>query len=140
MAMTRQAPIPNFPAHLFPTIRTKALSDDANPGGDIFGGWLLAQMDLAGGVTAYGYVRNRVVTVGVESMSFHNPVFVGDDIMFFTDIKKVGNTSITIHISAWVVRKDRQDPLHVTEGLYTFVSVDAHHRPQKINLTSGIAA
>lgn len=135
--MTRAPHNPIFPEHLSPTIRTKATKDDANPGGDIFGGWLLAQMDLAGGVTAYGYVRNRVVTVGVEAMSFHQPVFVGDEIMFFTDVKKVGNTSIRVHISAWVRRQGINDPFHVTEGLYTFVSVNQNHKPQKISLTAG---
>ncbi len=130
--MTQSTPEPTFPHDLSPIIRTKTTRVDANPSGDIFGGWILAQMDLAGGVTAYGYVGNRVVTVAVNSMSFHHPVFVGDDISFYTEILRVGTTSIAIKISAWVMRPGVIDPIFVTEGIYTFVSVDAQNKPQKI--------
>ncbi len=134
--MTQNLPEPTFPHHLSPVIRTKTTVKDANPGGDIFGGWILAQMDLAGGVAAYGYVGNRVVTVAVDSMSFHHPVFVDDEILFFADVLKVGNTSIRINVSAWVHRKGTPSPLFVTEGVFTFVSVDHQHRPKSISNTA----
>jgi acyl-CoA thioesterase YciA len=130
--MTQSPAEPTFPHDLSPIIRTKTTRNDANPGGDIFGGWILAQMDLAGGVAAYGYVGNRVVTVAVDSMSFHHPVFVGDDISFYTDIMRVGTTSIAVKISTWVKRPAVADPIFVTEGVFTFVSVDKQNKPQKI--------
>lgn len=112
-----------------PTIRTVANRSDANPGGDIFGGWLLGQMDLAGGARAYAYVGGRVVTVGVEAMSFHKPVFIGDEVSFYTDIEKVGRTSITIRIQSWVRRHNGDGREKVTEGLFTFVAIDDDHKP-----------
>jgi acyl-CoA thioesterase YciA len=127
---------PSFPAHLSPVIQTKTTIADANRHGDIFGGWILAQMDLVGGITAHAYVGNRVVTAAVDSLSFVQPVFVGDDILFFAEITRVGNTSIAIKISGWVYRNSINDPLFVTEGLYTFVSVDSKNGPQTISLTS----
>lgn len=119
-----------------PVIRTTTTYSDANPGGDIFGGWLLAQMDLAGGVCAFAYVRNRIVTVGVEAMSFHQPVFVGDEVSFFADVVKVGDTSISIRIEAWVRRKKTGDIVHVTDGIYTYVSIGPDRKPQAIAITS----
>lgn len=119
-----------------PVIRTTTTSSDANPGGDIFGGWLLAQMDLAGGVCAYAHVRNRIVTVGVEAMSFHRPVFIGDEVSFFADVVKVGHTSISVKIEAWVKRKDTGEVAHVTDGIYTYVSIGPGRQPQEISKTS----
>ncbi len=119
-----------------PVIRTTTTYSDANPGGDIFGGWLLAQMDLAGGVCAYAYVRNRIVTVGVEAMSFHQPVFIGDEVSFFADVKHVGKTSIAIKIEAWVKRKKTGEIAHVTDGIYTYVSIGNDRSPQEISKTA----
>ncbi len=119
-----------------PVIRTTTTFSDANPGGDIFGGWLLAQMDLAGGVCAFSYVRNRIVTVGVEAMSFHQPVFVGDEVSFYADVHHVGDTSISIKIEAWVKRKTTSEIVHVTDGIYTYVSIGADRKPQSISLTA----
>ena len=119
-----------------PIIRTTTSPADANPGGDIFGGWLLGQMDLAGGVVAFGHVRNHVVTVGVEAMSFHHPVFIGDEVSFYTEIARIGTTSITIKIEAWVKRKQSGEIVHVTDGLYTYVSIGPDHRPQEIAKTA----
>lgn len=133
MAMTSEFTVlPDRP----PVILTTTSVSDANPGGDIFGGWLLGQMDLAGGVTAFGYVRNRIVTVGVEAMTFRQPVFVGDEVSFYTDIKHVGRTSITIQIQAWVKRQKTGDVVHVTDGLYTYVSIGPDHKPQPISITA----
>jgi len=121
-----------IPENRLPTIRTTTTESDANPGGDIFGGWLLGQMDLAGGVEAYAYTQSRIVTVGIEAMSFHQPVFVGDEVSFFTSVKKVGNTSITVSIDAWAKRKNSNDMIHVTEGLYTYVAIDGQRQPKQI--------
>ncbi|MBI1327434.1 MAG: acyl-CoA thioesterase [Alphaproteobacteria bacterium] len=111
-----------------PLMRTVATESDANPGGDIFGGWLLGQMDLAGGIHAYTYTQEHVVTVGVEAMSFHKPVFVGDEVQFFTEIARHGTTSIAIRIEAWATRKNGEQ-VKVTEGVYTFVALDRNRQP-----------
>ena len=116
----------------FPIIRTTTTEADANPGGDIFGGWLLGQMDLAGGIAAYAHTQSRIVTVGIEAMSFHQPVFVGDEVSFYTEVERIGNTSITIKIEAWAKRKASGEILHVTEGLYTFVAIDEQRKPKTI--------
>ena len=120
----------------YPVIRTTTTYSDANPGGDIFGGWLLAQMDVAGGVYAHAYARNRVVTVGVEAMSFHEPVFIGDEVSFYADVIKTGRTSISVKIEAWVRRKSSSQIVHVTDGIYTYVSIGPDRKPQEILKTS----
>ena len=119
-----------------PVIRTTTTYSDANPGGDIFGGWLLAQMDVAGGICAFGYVRNRIVTVGVEAMAFHQPVFVGDEVSFYADVRHVGKTSIAIKIEAWVKRNKTSEMVHVTDGIYTYVSIGPDRVPQNIDITA----
>jgi len=85
-------------------IRTLAMPADANPSGDIFGGWVLAQMDIAGGITAGRRARGRVATVAVTAMTFHLPVYVGDVLCVYADIERVGRTSISIHLEAWALR------------------------------------
>jgi acyl-CoA thioesterase YciA len=115
-----------------PTLRVIPMPADTNAEGDIFGGWLLSQMDLAGASEAYQYVGNRIVTVGVDSMNFHKPVYVGDEVSFFTDIRKVGRTSISIHVEAWARGRMKQDYRMVTEGVFTFVSIDHERRPLEI--------
>src|SRR5512135_129967 len=89
---------------LDPAIRTVAMPADANANGDIFGGWLLAQMDLAGAVPAMRRARGRVATVAVQAMSFHRPVLVGDLVSCYAEITRVGRTSLTIMIETWVER------------------------------------
>ena len=108
---------------------------DANPGGDIFGGWLLAQMDLAGGICAFAQVRNRIVTVGVDAMSFHQPVFVGDEVAFYTEVSNLGQTSISVRIEAWAKRKSTDENVYVTDGVYTYVSIGTDRKPQDISQT-----
>ncbi len=112
-----------------PTIRVIAMPANANPSGDIFGGWILSQMDLAGAAHAYKYAQNRVVTVGIEAMNFHKPVFIGDEVSFFTHIEKVGKTSITIKIDSWAFRRTCSCYEKVTEGLYTYVTIDDQRNP-----------
>jgi len=107
------------------TTRTLAMPADTNPAGDIFGGWVMSQMDIAGAICASQRAQSRVVTVSVDSMSFIRPVKVGDILGVYTRIERVGRTSITVGIEAWV-RRDRIGLREkVTEGTYKFVALDA---------------
>ena len=116
-------------AHREPAVRTIAMPADTNPSGDIFGGWLLAQMDLAGGTVALLRARGRVVTVAIERMTFHRPVYVGDLVSCYADIVKVGRTSLTIQIETVVARHETGEEMTVTEGTFTYVHVDEKGRP-----------
>lgn len=115
-----------------PAVRTIAMPADTNPSGDIFGGWLLAQMDLAGGSVALLRARGRVVTVAVERMTFHRPVYVGDLVSCFADITKVGRSSLTVQIETFVTRHETGEQSKVTEGVFTYVHVDKNGRPQPV--------
>ena len=117
--------------------RTLALPADANPNVDIFGGWVLAQMDIAGGITAGARARGRVATVAVDAMVFHRPVYVGDVLCTYADIIRIGRTSIAINIEAWALRgtlSDRvlDDHVKVTEGTFTLVAIDDAGRPRPV--------
>ncbi|MCB2099535.1 MAG: acyl-CoA thioesterase [Rhodobacterales bacterium] len=113
--------------------RTLAMPADTNPSGDIFGGWLMSQMDIAGGTAAEWRARGRVATVAVEGMEFHAPVKVGDVVCCYADILKVGKTSMTILIEAWVLRRrDAHHRVKVTEGRYTFVALDEQRNKRPI--------
>ena len=119
-----------------PTLRVIPMLPDSNPSGDIFGGWILSQMDLAGASRAHQYVGGRIVTVGVEAISFHKPVFLGDQVSFFTKVSKVGSTSITIKIESWALRPAPGRTYQhrtVTDGYYTYGHMDEQRRPAKIN-------
>ncbi|SMO42880.1 acyl-CoA thioesterase [Paracoccus laeviglucosivorans] len=108
-----------------PTIRTIAMPADTNPAGDIFGGWLMSQMDLAAGTVAALTARGRSATVAVEGMKFHRPVKVGDEVSLYAEIVHVGRTSMRIHVEAWRRERDRDDSQQVTEATFTFVALDA---------------
>lgn len=112
-----------------PSLRTIAMPADANANGDIFGGWLLSQMDLAGSVIATQKSRARVATVGIESMSFHKPVNVGDEVSCYCRVDRVGKTSITIHVETWARARLALDAQKVTEGKFTYVAIDENRRP-----------
>jgi acyl-CoA thioesterase YciA len=105
---------------------------DTNPHGDIFGGWLLCQMDLAGSTFATRRANGRVVTVAITAMAFHRPVLVGDEVTCFCSVEKIGNTSITVKIESWARRWTSDTPIKVTEGVFTYVRVNADGRPQPI--------
>jgi acyl-CoA thioesterase YciA len=115
-----------------PSLRTIAMPADANPDGDIFGGWIMSQMDISSGVFAAHVARGRVVTVAVDAMTFHKPVYVGDDVSCFCTEAKRGNTSITVDVEAWVRRHHSDTVAKVTEGMFTFVAVDAHGKPKPL--------
>ncbi|KKB80114.1 acyl-CoA hydrolase [Devosia soli] len=106
------------------TIRTLAMPADTNPAGDIFGGWVMSQMDIAGAISAVERAKGRVVTVAVEAMTFIAPVKVGDVLCVYTSVEKVGNTSITIGLEAWVRRNRLDDRKKVTEARFVYVSLD----------------
>ena len=114
------------------TTRTLAMSSDTNPAGDIFGGWVLSQMDIAAGICAGQRAQSRVVTVSVDGMSFISPVKVGDILGVYTEVSQVGNTSMVIHIEAWVRRGRIGNREKVTEGHFKFVALDEEGCPKKI--------
>ena len=105
-------------------IRTLAMPADTNPAGDIFGGWVMSQMDIAGAIAAIERVKGRVVTVAVEAMTFIAPVKVGDVLCVYADIERVGTTSITVGLEAWVRRNRLDDRTKVTEARFVYVSLD----------------
>ncbi|HEV7293573.1 MAG TPA: acyl-CoA thioesterase [Devosia sp.] len=113
------------------TIRTLAMPSDTNPAGDIFGGWVMSQMDIAGSICAVERVQGRVATIAVEAMTFIAPVKVGDVLCVYTDIERVGNTSITISVEAWVRRRMLDHRVKVTDGRFVYVSLgeDGKKRP-----------
>jgi len=129
------AAAPEIPPTFEPAIRTIAMPADTNPHGDIFGGWLLCQMDLAGATVATRRAGGRVVTIAITAMVFHRPVCVGDEVSCYASVSKTGNTSITIKIESWARRSRGADtvPIKVTEGLYTYVKVDAAGKPQPVS-------
>lgn len=114
------------------TIQVVAMPRDTNPDGDVFGGWLLSQMDLAAGAIAKKVAKCRVVTVAIDKMVFHNPVHVGDLVQCYSDILKVGNTSIKIKVEAWVIDQITNEQKQVTEGIFTFVAIDDQGKPQPV--------
>jgi acyl-CoA thioesterase YciA len=115
-----------------PALRAIAMPADANPSGDIFGGWLLAQMDLAGGSVAMQRADGRVATVAITGMTFHQPVFVGDEVSCYATITKVGRSSITIAIESWARRHRGKGRVKVTAGTFTYVAIDANRRPRQV--------
>ena len=116
-----------------PSIRTVAMPADTNSSGDIFGGWVLSQMDLAGGVLATQVSKKRITTVAIDKMRFHKPNKVGDIVSFYTQVNTTGNTSITIDIETFVTRKNDQleknQEIKVTEGKFVYVSIDLNGKP-----------
>src|ERR1700730_15854943 len=106
----------NHPPVYEPPIRAMPMPADSNQNGDIFGGWVLSQMDVAGGQVAVRRARGRVATVAVTAMSFHHPVLVGDEVSIYGEVVKIGRTSIAVKVEAWVRRGLSQQPLKVTEG------------------------
>lgn len=114
------------------TIRTLAMPADANPAGDIFGGWVLAQMDIAGGVAAYEAACGRVVTAAIESMSFLKPVKVGDILCVYCNVISTGRTSMKIHVEAWARRHRVGLREKVTEASFTFVALDDDGNPRPV--------
>ncbi|ASJ74953.1 acyl-CoA thioesterase [Granulosicoccus antarcticus] len=114
------------------SLRTVAMPADTNPNGDIFGGWILSQMDLAGGTHAFYVAQGRVATVAVTGMKFHKPVNVGDEVSCYCATHAIGRTSITVSVETWVRRRRLAVEEQVTEGLFTFVAIDTDGQPRAI--------
>lgn len=115
-----------------PVIRTSPRPSDLNKSGNIFGGWILSQMDTAGGITAARRAGGRVATVAIEAMSFHKPVAVGDLISCYTEIVREGRTSISVKINVLANRMGIEEEITVTEGTFIFVAIDEKNRPRPL--------
>src|SRR5437868_2116604 len=122
-----------LPADKQPALRVMPMPADANQNGDIFGGWIMAQVDVAGGTVAGRLARGRVATVAVNSFVFKQPVQVGDVLSFYADVVRVGNTSVTINVEVFAERRP-SDPkvVKVTEATLTYVAIDADGRPRSV--------
>ncbi len=114
-------------------ILTTAMPADTNPSGDIFGGWLMSQMDLAAGNIAARYSRGRVATIAVDGMIFLTPVQVGDEVSVYAKLMSVGRTSMKMKVDAFRRAREGEEKTRVTEGIFTFVAIDEHGRPRPVN-------
>ncbi|MFI4918708.1 MAG: acyl-CoA thioesterase [Legionellales bacterium] len=113
-------------------IQTLAMPADTNANGDIFGGWIVSQMDLAAGVLAKKLAQGRVATVAINSMSFLKPVHVGDVVSCHVTLEKQGNSSMTIAVEVWAVPATQQEQFLVTEGVFVFVAIDEDGKPRQV--------
>lgn len=120
--------LPDMP----PTIRVTAMPADANPYGDIFGGWLMGQMDLAAGSVASRHAGGRAVTIACDAMKFHAPVIVGDEVSVYARLVAVGNTSMTIEVEAWRRARHADDACKVTQARFVFVATDSQRQPRRV--------
>lgn len=114
------------------TTRMLAMPGYANPAGDIFGGWVLSQMDIAAGIAAGERAQGRVATVAINAMSFIRPVYVGDVLCVYTSIDRTGRTSIAVRLEAWALRNRIGERVKVTEGIFTFVSLGSDGKPRAL--------
>jgi acyl-CoA thioesterase YciA len=115
-----------------PAVRTLAMPADTNPSGDIFGGWVLAQMDLAAGIVAAQRAQGRVATAALDGMSFHKPVYVGDLVSCYAKVVRVGRSSMTVLVDTFVLRQRTSEEVKVTEGRFTIVAIDDQGRPRPV--------
>lgn len=115
-----------------PAIRTLAMPADTNPSGDIFGGWVLAQMDLAAGIIAARRANGRVATVALDGMAFLRPVNVGDVVSCYAKVTRIGRTSLTVEVETYVLRGRVGDEVKVTEGHFTMVAIDDDGKPRSV--------
>jgi acyl-CoA thioesterase YciA len=120
-----------------PAVRTLAMPADTNPSGDIFGGWVLAQMDLAAGIVASQRAGGRVATAALDGMAFHKPVYVGDLVSCYAKVVRVGRSSMTVLVDTFVLRRRSGDEIKVTEGRFTLVAIDEEGRPRPVPPDSG---
>ena len=123
-----------------PTIRVLAMPTNTNAAGDIFGGWIMSQVDIAGSITAFRRARGRVVTVAVNSFEFHKPVFVGDLISCYAHVIRIGRTSLAVKVEVYAERNRQQEEcIKVTEAVLTFVAVDEQRKPRIVPREDGEA-
>jgi len=115
-----------------PAIRVTAMPADTNANGDIFGGWLMSQMDMGAGLVAARLARGRVATVAMDGMQFHHPVNVGDEVSVYCEVTRTGRSSITINTEAWRRHRFEEQSIKVTQAVFTFVAIDENGRPRAI--------
>ena len=115
-------------------LRTVAMPADANPNGDIFGGWLVSQMDLAGFTCAKKTSYSRVATVAIDSIAFHHPVSIGDIVCLYTELVNIGRTSMVVKVEAWKISHahEHEERVKVTEGVFTFVAINSEGKAQRV--------
>ena len=124
----------SLPAGKEPTLRVVPMPADENQAGDIFGGWIMSQVDIAGSVAAVRIARGRVATVAVNSFQFRQPVLVGDLVSFYADVVRVGRTSITVNVEVYAQRRpEREEVVKVTEATLTYVALDELRRPRVVS-------
>ena len=116
-----------------PTLRVVPMPSDSNSNGDIFGGWIMSQVDIAGAIPVVQLVNGRVATVAVNSFVFKQPVFIGDLVSFYATIKKIGTTSVTVNVEVFAQRKARMEIVKVTDANLTYVHIDKNGKPKPIN-------
>ncbi|MDJ0957154.1 MAG: acyl-CoA thioesterase [Arenicellales bacterium] len=125
-----------LPSNREPVIRIIPMPQDTNPNGDIFGGWIMSQVDIAGSIVAVQRIRGRMATVAVNSFVFKKPVYVGDLVSVYGDISRVGNTSLTVSLEVFAERRMigeyTQEVVKVTEAEFTYVAIDENRRPRPI--------
>ena len=128
-----QTDLPRLPTG-HPVGRVIAMPADTNPEGDIFGGWLLAQMDLAGATPAFELAQGRCATIALDGMVFHQPVSVGDEVSIYAKVVKTGRTSIRVHVEAWKRPRNHAhaESVRVTEGVFTYVAIDQDRNPRPL--------
>jgi acyl-CoA thioesterase YciA len=115
-----------------PMIRTLPRPADSNASGDIFGGWVLSQMDIAGAIPATERAGGRVATVAIDAMVFHEPIFVGDVVSLYAEVTKVGRTSLTVKIETIALRRTSRELVRVTEGMFVYVALDKSGKPRPV--------
>ena len=130
--MSDASDLPDSPPADQPVGRMIAMPADANPEGDIFGGWLLAQMDLAGSSPAFDLARGRCATVAVDSMVFHQPVSVGDEISLYAKVIRTGRVSRLLRARRWRCGRAEATMVRVTEGVFTYVAIDEDRKPRPL--------
>ena len=125
-------PLDDLPPEIAPTVRVVAMPADTNPYGDIFGGWLLSMMDSAAGSVASRHSAGRAVTIAVDGMTFHRPVFVGDEVSVYAALLATGRTSMKIGVEAWRRARHDEASYKVTEATFTFVAVGEDRQPRRV--------
>lgn len=122
-----------LPKGVDPTLRVVPMPSDANYSGDIFGGWIMSQVDIAGSIPAVQVAKGRVATIAVNSFLFKQPVLIGDLVSFYATIAKVGRTSITVDVEVFAQRRSLHEIVKVTDATLTYVAVDEKRKPRVIN-------
>lgn len=120
-----------------PVIQVTAMPADVNPYGDMFGGWMMSQMDLAAGSVASRHCGGRAVTVAVEAMKFHRPVFVGDEVSVYAKLIATGSTSMTIDVEAWLRARHTEETYRVTQAQFVFVALGDDRQPRRVPALPG---